>query len=329
MQSVTENKLKKEINYSLNVLKCLGIFAVICIHCRLFNLGTKGEIITCLSRFAVPVFFMISGYFSFFSDNDKAVFKYKTRIIKLIKLFIISNIIYLIYDILAAGGKHYIHTMTLKKLFECIVFNVSFTEIHLWFISALIYFYIIFYVMGKINFDYRKLYKFVPILFIFSLIIAEFSHFYNINLAICYYRNFLFTGLPFFILGYYFHEKEFILTDISNRILVLAMIFGAFLTVVEMFAIGRIDLYAGTIILSVSMFAFCIKNPEKLNFKLIGFIGWHLYTSMYILHYLIFRIIKEYMKVGYFTPIIVFVLTALVCFVIYWVGVEVKKTRTV
>lgn len=95
--TVTNGSNKRQINKSINVLKCLAIFAVICIHCKLFNLGAKGGIVVALCRFAVPFFFMVSGYFSFFDNRSKALEKYKVRALHLLKLLIVSNVIYFIY----------------------------------------------------------------------------------------------------------------------------------------------------------------------------------------------------------------------------------------
>ena len=68
------------INHSLNFLKFMAIFAVVCIHCGVFPIGgTKNLIIDAVSRFAVPVFFLISGFYSYYDDNSKALDKYKKR----------------------------------------------------------------------------------------------------------------------------------------------------------------------------------------------------------------------------------------------------------
>ena len=78
----------------------MAIFAVVCIHCGVFPIGgTKNLIIDAVSRFAVPVFFLISGFYSYYDDNSKTLDKYKKRMIKLIKLLIIGNILYLLYDL--------------------------------------------------------------------------------------------------------------------------------------------------------------------------------------------------------------------------------------
>lgn len=68
------------INHSLNFLKFMAIFAVVCIHCGVFPIGgTKYLIIDAVSRFTVPIFFLISEFYSYYDDNSKALDKYKKR----------------------------------------------------------------------------------------------------------------------------------------------------------------------------------------------------------------------------------------------------------
>lgn len=53
----------KTKNDCLNVWKGIAAFAVVLIHCTLP--GVPGEIIKGIARFAVPLFFLISGYFAY------------------------------------------------------------------------------------------------------------------------------------------------------------------------------------------------------------------------------------------------------------------------
>ena len=86
MSIFDKNEDNKNINFSLNFLKCVAIFAVICIHCGSFPIvGNKGLVIDAVSRFAVPVFFLISGFYSYYKGNSIVLGKYKRRIVKLIK----------------------------------------------------------------------------------------------------------------------------------------------------------------------------------------------------------------------------------------------------
>lgn len=53
--------IMKNENVSLNILKGIACFNVVMIHCTFP--GAIGKIISGLARFAVPLFFAISGYY--------------------------------------------------------------------------------------------------------------------------------------------------------------------------------------------------------------------------------------------------------------------------
>ena len=115
---------KKEINYTLNVMKFLAIFAIIIIHCAYWRLGKKGAVIQAISRFAVPIFFMVSGYFSYFEYRDKAMKKYKVRLNRLIKLLISASILYIIfYFFVLHKPIHYTVGNALNLIiFKCVIY---------------------------------------------------------------------------------------------------------------------------------------------------------------------------------------------------------------
>lgn len=318
---------KKQINYSLNFLKTICIFAVICIHCMFYKTGPIGASIDALSRFAVPVFFLISGFYSYYKDNDKAIYKYKTRIIRLIKLIIISNVVYFIFFTITRYHWDifkYITKIMNKPLIDYIVFNLSPTASLLWFLQALLYCYIIFLILCKINFKFEKLYVLIPILLIINLLLGEIGHVLNFKFSLLYSRNFLFMGLPFFILGYMIHDKQEIITNkISNDFILLSILPLCALTVVETLLTGKSELYIGSIFLSSLLFIWCIKNPDTLKFDITEWIGGKLYILMYVLHYLIIQVLK--LNLGYFNPIIIFIVTAIVSSAIYWIIQELKN----
>lgn len=61
------------INKCFNIEKAIAAYAIIFIHC-LFP-SKLGIIFDCIGRFAVPLFFIISGYFCYY--NDEYLFKKK------------------------------------------------------------------------------------------------------------------------------------------------------------------------------------------------------------------------------------------------------------
>lgn len=313
---------KRQINKSINVLKCLAIFAVICIHCKLFNLGAKGGVVVALCRFAVPFFFLVSGYFSFFDNNrSKAIEKYKVRTLHLVKLLIVANIIYFIfYNIIRDFSIEKIMSLFyLNHIYEYIIFNVSPTGGHLWFIQALIYCYILFYVLAKLDINANKLYKYVPILLLLCLVFGEFSHLTSNPYPYYFNRSFLFTGLPFFCFGYLIHDKEYRLKDISDKFIIYTIILGIFLSALEFLTVGTVEMYFGTILIAIMIFIYCVKYPLKLDYKVTGWIGGKLYTPMYLLHLIPYwAIVVDYTTLSFISPFIVFFITIFLSLIVYF-----------
>ncbi|MGN0417948.1 acyltransferase family protein [Anaerostipes faecalis] len=78
---------------NIDILKAICAFLIVCIHI-LFQ-GVAGEYFTSLTRIAMPIFFMITGYFYF--DVVKKVGKIR-QIKKILKLITEVNLIYLFWD---------------------------------------------------------------------------------------------------------------------------------------------------------------------------------------------------------------------------------------
>lgn len=313
----------KEVNKSLNVIKCLAVFAVICIHCSLFKLGLFGEGIDALSRFAVPLFFLISGYYSYFKDNNYAMIKYKNRSIKLIKLLFLSNLAYLLIFFYNNHFNFDVVCSTICDLtlwINLAVFNdtpVIFGS-HLWFIISLIYCYALFVILKNFSFSISRLYKYIPILLLINIIFGEIFCSIGIHINYIYYRNFLFTGLPFFLLGYLIHDKQDYLNIFSNKFLCYVILLSSVITIFELILTHNIiNLYVGTIFLATSIFLWCILNPNRLDFKIMGYIGGKLYTYIYVLHPIIVGFVSFRFNLGYLNPFIVFGITTLVSSFIY------------
>ena len=65
----TDARIKKRENETLYILKVWATFSVIAIHFGF--LGQIGVFYKVLARFAVPLFFMISGFYSFSISEEK------------------------------------------------------------------------------------------------------------------------------------------------------------------------------------------------------------------------------------------------------------------
>lgn len=82
-------------NELLNVLKGIACMGVVFIHIKFP--GLVGEIVSKFFNFAVPVFFMTAGYYSF-GCTENAV---KRKLAKIIKIFIYAYVCFFSYHIVA------------------------------------------------------------------------------------------------------------------------------------------------------------------------------------------------------------------------------------
>lgn len=288
-------------NFSLDFLKFIAIFSVIYTHCVFYDSSAFAAVSDSVLRFPVPVFFMIAGFYSYFNDYKYGLVKYKARIRRLVKLAFAANIFYLAvffsFDL-----------FTFRNFFIFIFFNESPFAYHLWFIQALLYVYIIYYFLTRLDFDLKRLYKIVPFLLIANLCLGEASNILGVSVPFYYYRNFLFTGLPFFILGYYIHDNINAYGDVSDYVFSTLILLSIICITLETLCAGNAELYVGVIFLSILLFVWCVLNPNKLNFGIFNWIGGNLYMYIYVLHVVVLEYLKIYLPM-IFNPLTVFLIT--------------------
>lgn len=140
-------------NIGIDILRILMAFFVVCQHITDYPWN---EIIRPQSRIAVPVFFIVSGYFLYDKDNDKV----NQKIIKSFKhifwIFLSATALYAIYGIFEnyPDGNFDFLKVGPWKLF---VFIVSCTPLnfpygfHLWFLIGLLEGIAILFIMRKLN----------------------------------------------------------------------------------------------------------------------------------------------------------------------------------
>lgn len=313
---------KRKINYSLNALKCVAIFAVITMHSGVYHWGGDfGKTIVLISRFAVPVFFLISGFYSFYVDEDYALKKYETRIVRLIILIIISNLLYIAFSYITQPDYNVMYLFTFERCIHTILFNIPPSDgFHLWFLQALLYCYILFWIITKLKLKISRGYILIPILFSITLILTELLMFMGNDIGFMYSRNFLFMGLPFFYLGFFIHDKQYKIKELSNLFVILGIITSIFIILLELTIIhDMMEFSIGVLFLSISLFILCVNNPDH-DIFIASWIGGNLYTSMYVLHLLVIMSVQSFLNIdlGYLNLVIYFIGTALLALIIYF-----------
>jgi len=309
------NKIRNDV---LDLLKWVASFFIVCIHFKFP--GKVGELVTILARFAVPVFFMISGYYAYRDDRAEL----KRKLTRVAKLYLSAIVIYVCYNLavkLLAGqtaeAVWYVSTYVRPRyMLPLLLFNESNTAMHLWFLGVLLYLYIIeWWLAGKPCKD-RARYTVAGVCLCLHLILGIGLSVLHITppaflLKNYVLRNFLFLGFPLFTLGQMLRKYEDKVKRVSGGVFVGAILLG----VAEAFVMHGIDwtkeLYLGSLLIGVSLFVLALKGQREdfppLLTKVLRTSTW-----VYVLHVLIGEVLLRVFPVG---PVVIFAVSVLVAFV--------------
>lgn len=221
--------------FNIDLLKIICCISVIIIHVSANYINDinnyKNEmfyinLLNCMTRFAVPCFLMISGYFAIKNkNNDNSITFYKKKIKTIIIPMIIFTLIYLIIGIfnIVLGNSE----RTFKNLLATLVTGKL--EYPMWYLYMMIPIYIITPLLWKIKdkIGKRGFDKFGKILLIISIPFAltsthKFS--YDIGFSIYY--------LGYYIIGYSIAEK---INSKSNSKFAIYLFLGLFILFINSF----------------------------------------------------------------------------------------------
>lgn len=324
-------------NTSLDLLKLFASYMVVFVHVKF--VGTAGVAVTSLARFAVPLFFMVSGYYSYKND----IYKIKKKVLHLLKIFLFGILIYIFTDILTDGfesfiSEHFNLYSSLKRIISFIFFNVVSVADHLWFLPALVYCYVIYAFVIKKEISHKYIYNASALLIGIHILLGEGLSVVNIDVPTYFVRNFVFMGFPFFMFGACVRENEKqLLKFFSVGKIVLFTVAGALESVFSVFAFGHNELYIGTLLVVFSLFALVLKTKELQYNKFVLLICK---TSLYIyvLHILVFKLLTQAVVFvnsealtyvyNYLKPVTVCVVTTAVAFIIEFIKSHISYKKT-
>ena len=299
-------------NYSIDTLKLICAICVIFIHTPqpdIFRIY-----ITPLIRCAVPIFFMISGYFTYGKKDIKHTIQ--KRIIQLLKVFSIVFLFYFSLSLIANGSDALEHLSILFSYNFILLNTLPYYSIHLWYIIAYIYVLLIILLVDRFNL-YKWLFFITPILLLTALTIGKYSeiilgHSFPTN----YTRNFLLTGLPFFTLGMIIKKAERLPNIYIAGVSCAVFYILGFIEVLHVKNLG--DFYASTIFLSLSIFILYI-NIKQIKDNIFSKAGRENSLYIYLLHFFIATGITLLCKKNTFLPYFSALLTFLLTFFLIYI----------
>ena len=305
---------------SIDFLKAICAFLIICIHAPFP--GEVGSYFTALARIAVPIFFMISG---FFYNKEKLVGQIK----KITILFISSNLLYVFWSVVYGfvSGNHI--SVTIKSMLKFVLLNDSPFGGHLWYLGAILYVLLIVLVVEKINLM-KLLYAVTPILLLGDLVLGKYAILiWGREFSYILVRNFIFVGIPYFTIGMMMKEKKLRLSGWTIPIFILTTFCERFL-LVSLNANAARDHYLSTTFLAIAVMSAALGyKGHVLKFGVR--IGRDYSTWIYIVHPIFiacfgwfFSKIGLYGVYKYFAPVYIYIVSA----IFVEVGVECwKKTK--
>jgi surface polysaccharide O-acyltransferase-like enzyme len=243
--------VNRQKNETLDLIKLFASYMVIFIHVTFH--GQLGYAMDALARFAVPIFFLVSGFFSYRISPDKI----KSRARAILKLLIIAVVVYTLFNVVmlaTSGGvteivgyfRSYADLTTLAKL---ILLNVPVSSVHLWYLFAMLYVYVAFYFATVLRLSEKVMWVISFSLLGVHLLLGEFLSFFDMAVPYSLLRNFLFMGIPFFGLGLFARKHEEALRTVPASVIWAFLAVGMLESVCSRLLGRRNELYLGSVLI--------------------------------------------------------------------------------
>lgn len=335
---MSEQKIR---NPRYDALKGIACIAVLFMHCEFP--GIFGTIVQCITRWSVPLFFTISGVF-FKRDTVSECFRKARHILDLILIGTLFYLFFAITEQLCIGGVSQLvsyakQELTFINIAAWAVLNRPvFIRSHLWFLFALLYVYIAYAIMIKLGLTkYSK--PLAVVLLSCHFILGYGSYLAGHPLSGCLFRNFLFEGLPFFLIGKTFKGFSGMKNDNSRKLGgVLLIVCGIPLSIIERFLIGQdfsVHIASLIVIFGELMWAQTPSEGDRLCDGL-AYIGKNCSLYVYIFHVAIYRSLDHLYRylnidsnaaIQWLRPIIALIFSLMLAIVIYKITDKLCKRR--
>lgn len=299
--------MNKKRYLSIDCVKGIACIATVIIH---YNISggsipeSVGLAMKTVCRFAVPVFFCVSGFFLSSSaeiDSSKTI----QKTLHIMKLLLGSALFYACYTYIYCSidnihwdiSAYISEKITATKLIKLFLTHDPFVYSHLWFLIALIFCYL--FVLLFINNSNRKIiYYLAPLCLIAYNCMHEFRilptsiTLPEMSSNIVLYNSFIFRALPAFLSGMILrnHCDKIAALKIPNTLLYSLAVFGCILSLIERNIFFEAQFYFGSYITWLSLMLWAIRNPSNGNSALIH-VGRDLSMYVYILHIAVGKVI--------------------------------------
>lgn len=280
-------------NETLNAIKAIACVCVVFMHCEFP--GALGVYVQAISRWCVPFFFMIAGYFCVREDcvTLSSAEKVLAKFIHILRLIGWAAGFYGLV-LLAKGiclGQN-LFVVTPREIANLFIFNIPFfVPGHMWFLFALAQVYLLVYCLMLLRL--RRL--IVPLGIVMTVAyfcLAQGLHMAGVRVANHCYRNWIVEGMAFFSFGIVSRKWFCHCVTSCSRALIIAVIISTLFCVVERRLIGRdFGVQICSLAQLVSIFALAILFATDKE-TWISKLGKHCSMLVYVLHIFVWRSVE-------------------------------------
>lgn len=287
----------------MDLCKLIAAVMVILIHISLPD--KAGDIANCLARVAVPVFFAISGYFSFNINSEKI----KRRALSILKIYAFAVAFYVAWQCLRISlfldvsvADYLTRSLTETRIAQWLIIGYNPFAGHLWYLHAILTCYVIlwFYVRfsEKDGLNYNALYIICVVGMLIHIAFGTNAKAATESFSFLIYRNALFFGLPMFLAGMFIREhgekiKERFNLNLAKEIGIV--VFGIALSLVQRDGLGVEELPVGTLIETIGLMLLVSNHPTVLPQKYDGVFKsfGNVSLAVYIVHMFFVQLINS------------------------------------
>lgn len=293
--------MKRKRNYTVDLFRFFMILFIIALHTNPFveyNAFVSYFPSQVLSRIGVPFFAAVAGYYFF--ENEK-VEKYSKTLLRYFQKYTIWSIIYFIYTFV-------VREMGGEQLLRYIVKTYLFTGFyHLWYMLAIMYTILLIWIISKIPHAFECLYRISWLFLILGIAIFGYRNLFfrfslvqhtlglldpNVNMQ----TQWLFSVVPFFMIGYGLRQKNSFITQIYQKceilLPIIIVIYFVEVVVLQIFNLKHsTTLCLTTYPLIFVLMIFVLKHPDFGNAKIAGYAS-HIASFAYFSHILVVLIFQ-------------------------------------
>ena len=281
----------RQRNHTIDLLRLAAAFSIICLH-NFSGSGVAGaEETVALCRFAVPLFFMFSGYFAAGFDNKRKL----RQFLRILIWAVLGNLMYLAMELLPQQNA-YAARMRLSQIFppgswrNLLLFNESPISAHLWFLGAFAYVLLLDLLLGWL---FDKLPRWTRWCITLALMLGGLTIYQlltrdpGVDFQLYHNRNFLLFGQTFFHSGKMIRTGSFAKIKLPWWCCLPLFLLFAWLTLMEYRSFGPWELYMGSILTAFLLMHLALNHPlynAPKPVRVLSWLGRETTLAVYLLH---------------------------------------------